>query len=397
MVVGLYVGLEGPSWTGAVMALANVVTDKVKFCSKYEISISESDWPCRSLPQAILGDRGEMEGKMTETLISSLGVRIDNTPPYRADWKGIVEQHFRIINTKVRPFLPGFVKEDFNERGAKDYRLDAKLDIYQFTKIIIICALTHNKKRMEYYSRDEMMITDEVNPIPRDLWEWGIANRSGRLRVLPEEIVKLNLLPTDSATVTARGIKFRHIYYSCEKAMQENWFGKARSQRSWKERISYDPRNMNFVYIRNENGRSFEQCFMIDKTKYADKTLDEIVYLDEFEKRSLQESEKASLQSDVELMADIEHIVQDGIKMTNAQADTSLSKASRIKGIRENRRNEKQALREKEAFILGDKPQNEPAKVINFKEEEEDSNDSSPNLSYLKKLQKERLNKKHED
>jgi len=32
MIVGVYVGLEGPSWTGAMMALANAATDKVKFC-----------------------------------------------------------------------------------------------------------------------------------------------------------------------------------------------------------------------------------------------------------------------------------------------------------------------------------------------------------------------------
>lgn len=98
MIVGLYVGLEGPSWTGAMMALANVVSDKVKFCTEYGIEISEYDWPCRNLPQVIRADRGEMEGKMPETLINTFGVRIDNTPPYRADLKGIVEQSFRKIN-----------------------------------------------------------------------------------------------------------------------------------------------------------------------------------------------------------------------------------------------------------------------------------------------------------
>ncbi|MBZ4656176.1 MAG: Integrase catalytic region, partial [Thermoanaerobacter sp.] len=34
----------------------------------------------------------------------------------------------------------------------------------------------------------------------------GIANRAGRLRSVPEDIIKLNLMPSDTATVTAKGI-----------------------------------------------------------------------------------------------------------------------------------------------------------------------------------------------
>lgn len=33
MVVGMYVGLEGPSWAGAMMAMTNVVADKKKYCA----------------------------------------------------------------------------------------------------------------------------------------------------------------------------------------------------------------------------------------------------------------------------------------------------------------------------------------------------------------------------
>lgn len=36
-VTGLYVGLEGPSWIGAMMALTNAFTDKVQYCKEYGI------------------------------------------------------------------------------------------------------------------------------------------------------------------------------------------------------------------------------------------------------------------------------------------------------------------------------------------------------------------------
>ncbi|WP_207641035.1 hypothetical protein [Desulfofalx alkaliphila] len=58
MVTGIYIGLEGPSWVGAMMAIANSATDKVKFCREYEIDISTEDWPVHYIPEAIIADRG---------------------------------------------------------------------------------------------------------------------------------------------------------------------------------------------------------------------------------------------------------------------------------------------------------------------------------------------------
>ena len=53
MVVGLYVGLEGPSWFGAMMALANTASDKVSYCKKYGIDVTKEEWDCHYLPQTL--------------------------------------------------------------------------------------------------------------------------------------------------------------------------------------------------------------------------------------------------------------------------------------------------------------------------------------------------------
>lgn len=45
--------------------------------------------------------------RRTTSLSNSLGIRTDNTSPYRGDLKGIVEQHFRIEERKLEPFVPG--------------------------------------------------------------------------------------------------------------------------------------------------------------------------------------------------------------------------------------------------------------------------------------------------
>ncbi|RDY72590.1 DNA-binding protein, partial [Halobacillus trueperi] len=234
MVVGVYVGLEGPSWYGAMMAISNAASDKVSFCKRYGISIEKDEWDCHHLPQALLADRGELEGYNVDRLIQAFNVKVENTPPYRGDWKGIVEQHFRIIHAKVKPFLPGFVDTDVKVRGDRDYRLDATLTLEEFTSVIIRCILHHNNNHwLANYNADEMLIQDDVSLIPRELWNWGIKHRTGKLRSYPEDIVKLHLLPSAHARVTYRGIEFKKMRYSSERSLKENWFGDAR-ERSWR-------------------------------------------------------------------------------------------------------------------------------------------------------------------
>lgn len=396
MVTGLYVGLEGPSWIGAMMALANAASDKVQFCKEYGKNITAADWPCNHIPEAILGDRGEMESKQVDTLINSLHVRIENTPPYRADLKGIVEQHFHTLDAKVKPLVPGHINIDFRERGGKDYRLDAKLDIQQFTYIIICCILAHNNNHwMDNYIRTDDMIADDVDPIPLELWKWGITHRSGILRSFPEDIVKLNLMPTDSASITEKGIKYKKMYYSCNKAIEELWFETARNKESLKKDISCDPRNMNFIYIRTDEGRGFEKCYLLDDRKYSNKTLEEIQYLEEYESLEKALNSGEQLQSRIDLISEIENTVNEAEQMAKQQ-NQDISKAQRIKGIRDNRKAEKERNREKEAFEL-DKNITAEDDFVNISfDDENDYEEAYKGVEYLKRKQRERLNEKEQ-
>lgn len=101
LIVGISVTLEDPSWVGVMQALENTASDKVSFCREYGIEISDKDWPSHHLPEMILADRGELEGYKADNLVNSLNVRVSNTPPYRADWKGIIERNFRLSNDKA--------------------------------------------------------------------------------------------------------------------------------------------------------------------------------------------------------------------------------------------------------------------------------------------------------
>ncbi|WP_350343884.1 Mu transposase C-terminal domain-containing protein [Proteinivorax tanatarense] len=387
LVVGIYVGLEGPSWTGAMMALANAAMDKVQFCKKYGIEITEKQWPAQHLPDAILGDRGELEGKNVENLISSLGVKIQNTPPYRADWKGIIEQNFKTTNQRVKPFTPGAVNVDFNERGDKDYRLDAKLTLKEFTQIIIRSVLFHNNYNiLKNYNREDMMIEDDVELLPLSLWKWGIANRSGKLKSVDADIIKLSLLPNATAAVTSRGIKFKKMYYASNLTIQENWFEKARNKGYWKVDVSYDPRNMKYLYVHAGGHGEFEKCQMLDyQESYFDKFFEEIEFLQEKEKNDIKKMEEQELQQKVEMMTEVEQIV----KKAEIEFEKELehvSKSQKIRGIRENRKLEKEYNRGDEAFELQKTPKRD-AELIKLKGQKPHENQDEMDL--LRKKQRE--------
>ena len=390
MVAGMYVGLEGPSWAGAMMALANAMSDKVKFCAEYGTTISQDEWPCFGVPGAILADRGELISKSAETLINALNVRIENAPPYRGDMKGIVEQYFNTTNETALTRLPGHVKPDMAQRGGKDYRLDAIFDIQQLTKILIECVLHHNNNHLlETYERTAEMIADGVAPIPVEIWNWGIARRFGALRTFPEDKIKLALMPTDAATVTAKGIKYKNVYYICERAAHEHWFERAR-RKVWKVNISYDPRNMDTIYVRNQDG-TVESCWLSNwQEKYVDKTIDEILFLQEAEKSVKRENAPKAMASKAELSSAIDDVIAEAQGMAK-QTIVPKAKSERTKNIRANRSNEKAANRQTEAFSLDAK---KPEAHMPHPNQNADEEPISPIMAMIKKQLEERLNEK---
>lgn len=277
-----------------------------------------------------------------------------------------------------------------------DYRLDAVLDLHEFTQIIIECILFHNNEHYQKnYHRNKMLIDGGVRPIARDLWNWGAENVAGDLRYYPEDIVKLNLMPTGVARVTESGIKFKGpMRFTCDQAIKEHWFERARIEHSWEIDICYDPRNMDFIYIPKSNGKDYVICSLLDsEARYRNRTYEEIDYLLNYEDLESQKNEMIEINKENSLDDRIMEIVQSAQQKMPSKSELG-SKASRTKGIRGNKAVEKQLNREQESFNLTDyvdnpmdvqKAVNEPVKRIYSLPED---------LDFFRKKQKEKLNAK---
>lgn len=351
MIIGIYVGLEGPSWIGAMMALDNMIADKVQFCKEYGIEISEEQWPCRHLPEIIIADRGEFEGYNVENLINNLNVKIENTSPYRGDLKGIVERSFRTTNEKIKHKTPGAIQKEFRKRGDRDYRLDATLTLEEFTKIYINIVLHHNSKIIDKYPMDKEMIADEITASPINLWNWGIKNRKGRLKTVDREVLRLNILPKGRASVSRAGIRFKGLYYSSDKALKEQWFVnlKVRSIE-----VVYDPRNLNKIYIPYNNGLDYDECYLINASlQYKDCLLEEIIFNEELDSELKDKALREQNQNNIDLEKEIDKIVKQAKKEKAKDINYNKSPNQKLKGIKKNRAIEKEINRQDEGFSLG--------------------------------------------
>ncbi len=393
MIVGLYIGLENPSWVAAMMALGNTVEDKQAFCKKYGVEIEPEDWPCHHLPAAVLGDRGEIASGLIDNLINNFFVEIESSAPFRADWKGIVEQRFALLPAVFKPYVDGYIQTDYQERGATDYRLDATLDIDQFTAITIESVLYfNNAHEIKNYDKDHDLAAADFAAVPIQLWEWGISNKSGSLRNYPADRVKFSLMPSSEATITEFGIKLRSTYYTCQRAMQEGWFDKARQDGRTKVQVSYEPRDMDFIYIHApDKVEGYEVCQLTPRSRaYVNSTSWEIEQAEHSSKvRSAEHAPKERMAS-LNLIANIEAVVESAKDMK--PPSMGVSATSRTKDIRQNRLIEKSDNRKTEVIRLGDAakpvPRNIPNNIVRFPAGQDDDYDE-PDITQIIKSGKE--------
>lgn len=342
LIVGFTVTLEGPSWMGAVLAFEHVATNKVEFCRSMGISITPDEWPVHHFPEAVLGDRGELESGNADALVQNFGVRVANTPPYRADWKAVVERHFRLINDRIVHWLPGAVLKNVSTRGDRDHRLDASLTLAQLRKVLTLCFLEYNSTAtIKGYPLDEDMKRMHVRPNPLTLWHWGQEHRTGGLRYYPPEAVRQGLLPRSTATMTPRGLRYKQQYYTCDFIEAQGWRARARQQVTWQENIAYDPWSSGQIWLSLKEQKELLVCHEIAGITAANNVpwaeLDLEYALGELDRRrEVGQQQQARTRSDVQ----IQQILDEG-KARVSSVPITASNAARVRGITENRQAEK--------------------------------------------------------
>jgi hypothetical protein len=208
----------------------------------------------------------------------------------------------------------------------------------------------NNRHELKKYDMDRDQVAAGLLAIPIELWRWGIDRKSGSLREYSHRLVALSLLPTDSATVTEMGIKFKGNYYTSKSAIEDGWFSKARQNVSWKVRVAYDPRDLDVIYLQHKSSNlEYEDCVLTDRSRAVKGLSSWEIEASQVAKLNKSANRKIDQQvAHANLIASIEETVK---VAKNMKPDmTGVSAASQTKGIRDNRAQEKLQNRSKESF-----------------------------------------------
>lgn len=349
MTVGLYVGLENPSWATATIALANAFCDKVEYCRRYGIEISASDWPSIGIPASITADRGEMLGKHGDILVNRFGITLTNTRAYHGNDKGVIERTFKTTHVDILPYAKGRVEAvNGKKKAGKRNELEANMTLSEFTKLVILAEINRNNNSpVKGYDFEADMPTD-LPAIPLKLWNWGIANRTGVLRRVDQKTVTVNLLPHEKATVSVNGINFKGLFYTCEEALRLGWFHRNKANaRPNNVQVAYNTLDTNTIYLRPDNQfENYWVCTLHPRSRrYENMTFIEAASIlkESNQTTAIYKQEEDYIAPD--LQVEIEKIVQ---QATDRQKRTKFSKKThRLQGIDENRDNERNLERNK--------------------------------------------------
>ncbi|MFT5032683.1 MAG: putative transposase [Bacteroidia bacterium] len=352
MIAGVYVGLEGPSWNGARQALFNAFTPKKSFCADNGVEISADEWPCHHLPHEIFADRGEMLGQAAEGLASGLRINLGIAPPYRPDWKAIVESSFKVLNVTTQiHWIPGAVRKRNKERGDRDYRLDATLNLAEFTKIIVQGILYYNKHNRQPDRLSKEMIADQVEPTPIGIWNWALRNARIDENVQADELIYLHLLPRDRGAIQKGGIKFKGMFYVCDWAVEQNWFARARHRGVNSILCWYDPNSTEHIWIQNDQSNFLRCDLRKSENRYHGYRFDEVIDMLAIIKEESPDSKYTKLVSKVSLDAQISGVVNAAKKDKSLTTNVS-TKSEKLGNIRSNRANER--LQERKESLAPD-------------------------------------------
>ena len=351
LIAGFYIGMDSPSYVTAMQAVVHAFTDKKEYCKEMGKEISSEEWPSVGLPDCLLADRGELMSHQADALARIFRINLETAPPYRGDAKGIVERSFRTIQAEFKPYAPGVVQgHKIKKHGERDYRLDATLSLRDFREIILYRVLYHNQWQvLKKYDRAEDM-PEDLPSIPIRLWRWGLQHRTGRLRTVNENSLRINLLPRKKVTISEHGVKIFGIFYTSQEILKAGWLHRSTTIKRPKNlEAAYDPGTVDHIYLFPDKSKSlYWVCDLAIKSR----EFKGMTFWEAWEKRDKEKKLTANLELAAnEQKRELDQFVQNKIETAKklSKPNTS-SNAQRIREIKKNKAQVKQQDKKENAL-----------------------------------------------
>jgi putative transposase len=151
----------------------------------------------------------------------------------------------------------------------------------------------------------------------------------------------LNLLPEGEASITPQGIRFQGLHYTCDLAIQQQWFTRYKGRKSQHVKLGVEPRLVDNIYLRLKRGNSPTMCHLTPADSiYNGRNWYEVLEEFALRRKANKEAETDFHQSKADFHAEMEQINSEARELTKlASASDKRSRAEKIRGIGLNRKN----------------------------------------------------------
>lgn len=315
------------SWEGGVYSLrnlmTNVISDKTELCKKHGVSINPLQWNCDMLPATLVTDMGKEYVSNTFEQIADLGVTIVNLQPYRPELKGAVEKFFDVVQGLYKPHLKGkgVIEPDYQERGAHDYRKDARLTMADFEKIILRCIVYYNSQRVnDSFPYTEAMLAEGIKPHSSCIWNYGLNQAGANIIPVDYTTLILTLLPRTTGKFSRKGLTVNKLRYKNNDYTEKYLTGGNAT-------VAYNPDDVSEVWLVEDGSYS---PFTLIERRFNGKGTQDVETIIEAQKAAVKAATNANVQAKIDLAKHITVVAESAANQGNTQ----------IKGIRDNRKRE---------------------------------------------------------
>lgn len=315
------------SWEGGVYSLRslmlNVISDKTRLCQKHGIKIQPEDWNCNALPGVLVTDMGKEYISDTFGQITDLGVTVENLPPYRPELKGAVEKFFDVIQGLFKPYLKGkgVVDPDYQERGAHDYRKDARLTMADFENILLHCIIYYNNRRIiKNFPFTDTMLKSGIKPYANEIWNYGLNQAGANTIQVDRDSLILTLLPRTAGRFSRKGFVVNGLRYKNDIYTERFLVG-------GNAIATYNPDDVSVVWLL-ENGAYTP--FELIESRFTGKDISSVESIKATQNQMIKAATADNIQAKINLADYITTVAAAAVVQGNTD----------IKGIRDNRKRE---------------------------------------------------------
>jgi len=203
----------------------------------------QKEWNVYGIPVNLIVDNGK-EFRSSEFLdvCLQLSINVQYAPPKTPWFKPAVERYFGTINRKLLLNQPGTTFCNIFDKKDYDPVKNAVISYNELLKIVHIFIV-------DIYQQTRHR---GINMIPALIWEKSAKEYPPSV---PDNINELNVIlgRVDYRTISAKGVEFEGILYNSSELIRL----RTRPHTGEKIKIKYDPSNLNYIYVFDEEVKGF--------------------------------------------------------------------------------------------------------------------------------------------